>query len=357
MSSDLIIVPYVVPEPRKWLIIDTDAGVDDAVAIALALRLSARYGYEVKLITTVFGNCNLNKVIKNVAKTRAACGLSAEMGPEIRRGCAEPLVGGPRMDAEYFHGADGLGNTNFAEEPSGVLDGGPCDAVDRMLELIAEGERLDVPVTLITLGPLTNIAALLARDQSVPKRLERLVVIGGCGNARGNVHRTTEFNVTADPEAAAEVFNCLARTNSMCLLVSWELTLAYSIPWTVYNEEMSVENAAKSRLNHFLREICAFSFGKNEKIGLPHFSLPGQHFGGAVICDLLAVAVALNPEGLIKSAQDVNVEVELVGSLTRGQTVVDWGCFDPVARPMNCKWITEIDLSVYLQMFRDIFDK
>lgn len=341
----------------KWLIIDTDAGVDDAVAIAMALKLGPRYGYEVKLITTVFGNCDLNKVVKNVAKTRAACGLSAEVGPEIRRGCSEPLVGGHRLDAEYFHGSDGLGNTNFPEEPSGILEDSPADAIDRILEVVSDAEKLGVPVALVTLGPLTNIAALLARDENIPMRLEKLVMIGGCGNARGNVHRTTEFNITADPEAAAEVFNSFARTNTLCLLVSWELTLAYSIPWTVYNEEMSVENATKSRLNNFLREICAFSFGKNEKIGLPHFSLPGQHFGGAVICDVLAIAAALNPEGIIKAAQDVNVEVELVGSLTRGQTVVDWGCFDPVTRPLNCKWITEVDLNAYVQMFRDIFDK
>ncbi|CAM9254891.1 unnamed protein product [Ectocarpus fasciculatus] len=340
--------------PPRWLIVDTDAGVDDAVALAMAFRLGSKFNYEIKMITTVFGNCSLENVITNVAKTRAACGLDAVSGPPMYAGEKDPLVG-QRIDAGYFHGNDGLGNNSFPEEATGLNEGD--HAVDKILEVCAEARQKGISATLLALGPLTNLARVIEKDASVLRSLDKVVMIGGCGNARGNVCRTTEFNVTADPEAAQNVMAALLEQDVVCTLVSWELTLAYSIPWEVYDEVMSDESAKRSRLNNFLKEICQVSYGSPHlRIPVPHFSHPGEHFGGAVICDVLAMVVALNPDSVIEASEEVNVEVELDGKLTRGQTVVDWGCFDGVVRKKNCSWVTRVNHNAFISMFKEIFD-
>jgi purine nucleosidase len=256
-----------------------------------------------------------------------------------------------------------MGNNNFPEEiqESDVLD--VC-AVDKLIAMSHAAEEAHALLTMVFLGPLTNLAHAINKDVSFLKKIHRIVIIGGCGNGRGNVHRTTEFNITADPEAASIAFNAFAQHNIICTIVSWELTLAHSIPWSLYNTYMNKEMASKSRLNNFLNEICAFSFGNTQKqISIPNADNnnnanhpPGERFSGAVICDMLAMAVALNPSELIKSSEQVNVEIELHGTLTRGQTVVDWGCFDGVNRVKNCDWIMEINDSYLYNMFERIFD-
>lgn len=321
----------------------------------MAFQLAGKYNYEIKAITTVFGNCGLDHVVRNVAKTRAANGRDAASGPPMYLGESHALEGSC-IDAGYFHGADGLGNNSFPEEPTGILEG-TASAVDQIVALCNEGYQKNIPVTLLTLGPLTNFAKAIQKDRAILKKLDRIVTIGGCGNARGNIGRTTEFNVAADPEAMNYVMTVLLEEGVVCTLVSWELTLAYSIPWALYDEVMSPEFAAKSRLNHFLKEICQFSFGSPHlRLPVKHYSHPDEHFGGAVICDVLAMAVALNPDYIIRDSEEVHVEVELEGKLTRGQTVVDWGCFDGIERKKNCDWISRIDLDVYQSMFREIFN-
>lgn len=339
---------------KKWLCIDTDAGVDDAFALAMGMKLAPSYGFDIKLITTVFGNCGLEQVIKNVAKTRAACGKDNSSGPTIVRGCEHPIIKETLIDATYFHGGDGLGNNTFADEESGVLDGN--NAANEIIKMSYESKHQGASMTLLMLGPLTNLASAIQIDDSFLLDVESLVIIGGCGNGHGNVGRTTEFNVNADCEAASIVFSWLADHNKLCTLVSWELTLATSIPWQIFDELNSEENMKTSRLNHFLSEISRFSYSFTKRNPIPHFSDPGEHFNGAVICDALAMAVALNPDRVIVSSHDVNTEVELAGRITRGQTVVDWGCYDGIIRPKNCKWIMKIDDSVYQQMFRQIYN-
>lgn len=328
--------------------------MDDAVALSMGMKMAHKYNYEIKMISAVFGNCSLDRVVKNVAKTRAACGLDATTGPPLYMGESIPLVA-ERMDAGYFHGEDGLGNNSFDDEPTGIKDGE--HAVDALLATCAEGFERKIPVTLLTLGPLTNLAKAIQKDNSILTHIDRLVVIGGCGNARGNVGRTTEFNVCADPEAMNYVLSALLDAGILCTIVSWELTLAYSIPWSLYDEMMSTSSSQRSRLNNFLREICQFSFkSPHLRHPVPHYSHPDEYFGGADICDALAMAIALNPEEIIVLSEKVNVEVELEGKITRGQTVVDWGCFDAVVRKKNCDWILKIHHDVYLRMFRELFD-
>lgn len=338
---------------KKWLCIDTDAGVDDAYAIAMALQLADNFGYEIKFITTVFGNCGLEQVIKNVAKTRAACGKSFLSGPSILRGCNHPIIKETLIDATYFHGLDGLGNNDFPDEEHGAPEGNT--AAQEIIKICYDAKAQGAHLTLVMLGPLTNLARAIQIDESCLVDVGSIVIIGGCGNGRGNIGRTTEFNVTADCEGASIVFSWLAERNKLCTLVSWELTLAHSIPWSLFDDLNSEENASKSRLNNFLREIAQCSYCPSKRVHIPHFSDPSEHFHGAVVCDALAMAVALDPDSLIVSSHDVNTEVELAGHFTRGQTVVDWGCYDGVIRPKNCRWVTKVDDSAYQKLFRDTY--
>ena len=194
----------------RWLVIDTDAGVDDAIAIALALQLVKlpEYAYQIKALTTCFGNVDCPQVIKNVSKVRAANGYSGHTGPNIIHGCHEPLTC-KRLDATYFHGMDGLGNNSYPDE-SNEHDLNNKTSAEFFVDICAEIEKNNdapnndqIELTLVMLGPLTNLAVALATNNDVVfGNISHLVIMGGCGNARGNLTRTTEFNISADPEAA-----------------------------------------------------------------------------------------------------------------------------------------------------------
>lgn len=342
----------MIEENRKWLILDTDAGVDDAVAISLALQLGHKYNYEVKYLTTVFGNCSLEKVIKNVAKTRAANGLDASKGPQMIRGSIRPLQC-EHNDASYFHGLDGMGNNSFPDELD-ESSGSAATFPDTLNDICMSAKANYIDITLLMLGPLTNLAITVQKYPSILKNLHQLVLMAGSGNGRGNVTRTAEFNVYADPEAAAIVFQAISDTQTRCILVSYDLTLQYPIPWSTFDEFIATNHHPNSnRLRYFLCSILDHTYNKNRahNAAVHESDFPE----GANICDALAVAVALCPEAMILQETGVNVDVELTGTMTRGQTVVDWGCYDGVVRYKNCRWVTHIDNALWLGMIKELF--
>ena len=359
--------------PRKWLVIDTDAGVDDAIAICLALQLlkSPQHSFELKAITTSFGNCDCPQVVKNVAKVRAANCMDVSTGPNILKGCEDPIKQ-VRFDATYFHGRDGLGDNSYPDEnnchPSNSLH-----AADFLLQVCAEvavnnqaAENQPIELTLVTLGPMTNLATALMKDKdAIVSNLSVLVVMGGCGNGRGNQGRTTEFNVAADPEAAEVVFKALEGSTVTTAVLSWELVFHCTIPWEVFDDFVysgpgrGNESVAKARLRQFLFDVTRAAYG-------PQMRGEGEMLGGAVVCDMLAVMVALTVDrrdlapgagthALVAAHRHVHVEVELDGRHTRGQTVVDWGCYDGIKREPNCHWITDLNSAECISMFKDMF--
>mmetsp|Transcript_2590 Transcript_2590/g.4716 ORF Transcript_2590/g.4716 Transcript_2590/m.4716 type:complete len:355 (+) Transcript_2590:137-1201(+) len=340
---------------KRWMVIDTDAGVDDAFALALAMRSADQHNYEVKLFTTVFGNCNLDQVIKNVSKCRSAANCATI---EMSRGCEFPIVKEAQLDAAYFHGLDGMGNNTLPDEDPRIKEDAPLSA-QRIIEIVREAKQRDRPLTLVMLGPLTNLAEAIKIDAEFVKDIAQLVIMGGCGNARGNVQRTTEFNVVSDPEAASIVFHNLTQNNQMCTIVSWELTMHATIPWTLFDAMNNETMAAKCRLNDFLHRISSFSYAVSKRGALADCGDDAAR-PGAVICDAVAVAVALcigseTERSIVTRSKAVNVEVELEGRLTRGQTVVDWGCFDGVERQPNCHWVQDIDHDVFAAMFKEMY--
>ena len=175
------------------VLIDTDPGIDDALALLYAwssadLRLAA--------LTTVAGNVPIGDATRNLLRLVALRGIEP---PPIAEGAAEPLVR-RLVTATGYHGDDGLGDLPDWPSPPGTLLGRTA------AELIVEtARRAAEPLTLIALGPLTNVALALERDARALGRLARVVVMGGAVDVRGNVTPDAEFNIHVDPEAAARV--------------------------------------------------------------------------------------------------------------------------------------------------------
>lgn len=202
------------------VIIDTDPGVDDAVALLLA---AASPELEPLAITTVFGNVGLETVTDNALRLRAL----AELGHvPVAAGADRPLVHPQAERADRWHGSDGLGGCAAQlPEPDGPLN--TRGAVALMAELLATAAS---PVTLVAIGPLTNIALLLAAHPEVKPHIARIVAMGGSLSG-GNTDRhgrssTAEFNVSCDPEAARRV---LVEEDVATTLVPLDLTLRCAV--------------------------------------------------------------------------------------------------------------------------------
>lgn len=176
---------------RKRVIIDCDTGVDDAMALLMALRSPA---LDVVGITTVAGNATLDKVVRNTLLVVE----QAEREVPVYPGAVRPLMGA-WTTAENAHGSDGLGDVGFPD-PTGYAE--DTHAVDYLVEAFLEAEE---PTHLITLAPLTNVALALAKAPELEQKIASLVMMAGGING-GNVTPAAEFNVWVDPEAADIVF-------------------------------------------------------------------------------------------------------------------------------------------------------
>jgi pyrimidine-specific ribonucleoside hydrolase len=193
------------------LIIDTDPGVDDAFAIALAC---ASPEVELLGVTTVFGNAGLDTTTRNALRVLALCGRE---DVPVARGAARPLVYPQVHEAELVHGNDGLSG-RAATLPESSVGVSELDAVGLMAQLLRDAPE---PVTIVPIGPLTNVALLLAAYPSLHPKIARLVIMGG-GLGGGNTTAVAEFNLWSDPEAARRV---LVEERLPTVLVPIDLTI------------------------------------------------------------------------------------------------------------------------------------
>lgn len=178
----------------RKVILDTDPGVDDAQAIAFAL---AHPDINVLGLTTVFGNASIELTTRNALLLLEQFG---HVDVPVARGAALPLEQKPFPPADFVHGADGLGNLDLSDPRGSTLSTSAA-------EFIVEQTRVDPGnITLIAVGPLTNIAAAVALDQTLPSRVKELIVMGGTVDEPGNVTPLAEANFHNDPHAADLVF-------------------------------------------------------------------------------------------------------------------------------------------------------
>lgn len=271
-------------EGRTPLILDVDTGVDDAVAIALAL---ADPRAELVAVTTLAGNTGVEQVIQNTLKVLGF--LGADHIP-VHRGASKPLVRELR-DGHYFHGRDGLGESDLPNVERPVApDRGPAAIIRLARERPGE-------LTLVCQGPLTNLAIALNVAPELPTLLKSVVVMGGAYHVGGNVTPHAEFNVFVDPEAAVEVFSNRALDLTV---VGLDVTYRVALPKAVWEAAATVS----SPYAQLIARVCAWAWTGHRRTGL-------------FLHDPLTVAVALDPTLVDCTRRSVTVSC---ASENRGET-------------------------------------
>ena len=278
--------------PRK-IIIDTDPGQDDAVAILLALGSPE---LEVLAITTVAGNVPLALTTLNARKVLA---LAGRADVPVYAGARQPLAR-PLVTAEHVHGKTGLDGADLAEPTVPAAKGEAADAIIAAVRGAAPGE-----ITLCPLGPLTNIATALTRAPDIAPRLCEIVLMGGGYFEQGNITPSAEFNIYVDPEAAEIVMKC----GAPIVMIPLDCThQALTTPARVdgFRKLASPVGDAVAGLTDFFERFDMEKYGSE----------------GAPLHDPCVIAYLLQPD--LFQGRHVNVEIETHSELTLGSTVVDW---------------------------------
>ncbi len=298
-------------QARIPLLIDTDPGVDDALALLMAFDDP---GHEVVGLTITAGNVGLGHTVANALKL---CEVAGREDVPVFPGCELPLLH-PAPDAADVHGADGFGDAGLAPARRQAEAEHAAQAIIRLSH--AHAGRL----LLVALGPLTNLALALKLDPSLPARIGRLVVMGGAVNGRGNITPFAEFNTHFDPEAAHIVFEAFPAFD----LADWEATLAHGF----LHEDVDRWCAADSPTARFYDAISRKTRGWSAE-------RRGDRWHSA---DALAMAWALAPAD--GSTATRRLQVALDGP-ARGVTLVDWQGLEP--RPANARILLQFPQPVF----------
>lgn len=286
----------------RHLLIDTDPGIDDALAILLALRSADA---RVEAVTTVAGNVAVDRATANARRILAVA--APEPPPPLAGGAPAPLKRA-LVTAAHVHGQDGLGNLERFLEPDGrPRYPEPAYAIEMRSgpEVILDAvDRWGADLTIVALGPLTNVAQALQQDPRRLGRMGRIVVMGGAITVPGNITPAAEFNFYVDPEAAAAVLDAGLPVELIPLDVTRRVVLAQS----ALTDRL---RRCSDRVARFILDFTlhGFAFG-DEREG-----------GGIVLHDPLAMAVALDPS--LVTFERLCVEVECEGKLARGLSLAD----------------------------------
>jgi len=277
----------------RKIIIDTDPGQDDAVAILLAL---ASEELEVLGITAVAGNVPLALTEVNCRKV---CELAGRPEVKVFAGCDRPLKG-KLVTAEYVHGKTGLDGPDLPKPNMPLQD---AHGVDFIIETLRAEPRGSV--TLCPLGPLTNIATALLQAPDIAERIAQIVLMGGAYFEVGNTTPAAEFNIYVDPEAA-----------DIMLKSGIDVVM---MPLDVTHKALTTRNridkfrALNSAVGTAVAELTDF---------FERFDMEKYGSEGAPLHDPCVIAYLLKPD--LFTGQRINVEIELDSALTRGMTVADW---------------------------------
>ncbi|MEG0297345.1 MAG: ribonucleoside hydrolase RihC [Clostridium sp.] len=299
----------------RKIIIDTDPGIDDAVAIAAAVFNEK---LQVELISTVAGNVGIDKTTNNALRLVEFFGKDIP----VAQGACKPLIRTPK-NASHIHGDSGMDGFDFKGPSRKVCE---KNAVDKMREIILTS---DEKITLVPIGPLTNIALLLSCYPEVKENILEIVMMGG-SSGRGNDTPAAEFNIYADPEAAKMVMASGVKI-TMCPL---DVTMTATLDLDTINS---------------LRDM--------NKVGEMFYNLFNHYRGGSVakgglkMHDLTTIAYLSKPE--LFNSEEVFVDVETGGEYTAGFMVVDLK--DLYKKEKNVNFCTAIDVDAFRKWMLDLF--
>ena len=307
-------------QPQK-VIIDTDPGQDDAIAILLAL--ASPEDIEVLGITCVAGNVPLDLTSKNA---RIICELAGKPDVKVFAGCDRPL-GRDLVTAEHVHGKTGLDGPDLPD-PMMPLDDG--HAVDFIIEQLRE--HPPGTVTLCPLGPLTNIATAFEKAPDIVGRVAKIVLMGGGYFQGGNITPTAEFNIYVDPQAADIVFKSGVPIVVMPLDVTHKalVTKPRNDAFRALNTPVGV---AVAQMTDFFERFDKEKYGSE----------------GAPLHDPCVTAYLINPD--LFTGRHINVEIETQSELTMGMTVADW--WRVTDRAPNATFMGDIDADGFFALLTE----
>ncbi|MDD9727345.1 nucleoside hydrolase [Roseovarius sp. SK2] len=305
----------------RKIIIDTDPGQDDAVAILLALGSPDEV--EVLGITCVAGNVPLDLTTRNA---RMVCELAERRDIKVYAGCDRPLDR-DRVTAEHVHGKTGLDGPNLPEPTMQVEDMHAVDFIIETLRKESEGT-----VTLVPIGPLTNIATAFRRAPEIVRNVREVVLMGGAYFEVGNITPASEFNIHVDPHAADTVFS------SGVPIVVMPLDVTHKA--LVTRARNDAFRALGNRVGQAVAEMTDF---------FERYDREKYDSEGAPLHDPCTVAYLIRPE--LFSGRHVNVEIETQSELTMGMTVTDWwGVTD---RTPNALFIGDLDADGFFDLLTE----
>ncbi|VFQ79762.1 unnamed protein product [Cuscuta campestris] len=319
MSDDgLLIQCNSFAKGREKIIIDTDPGIDDAMAILMAFQTPH---LEILGLTTVFGNVYTQDATRNAL---LLCEIAGHPDVPVAEGSHEPLKGGGPRIADFVHGVDGLGNINLPPPKSKKVDKSAAEfLVDNVSKYPGE-------VSILALGPLTNLALAVKRDSSFANKVKRVVILGGAFFALGNVNPAAEANIYGDPEAADIVFTSGANIDVIGINITTQVQLTDS--------DLDKLRQSKGRYAQFICDTCKFYRDW-------HVMSDGIH--GIFLHDPVSFVALVRPD--LFSFRKGVVRVETQG-VCAGHTLMDlglkkWNSSNPWSgySPVSVAWTVEVD--------------
>ena len=296
---------------KRPIIIDCDPGQDDAICLLLAM--SSPDELDILGVTTVAGNVPLELTERNARQIRDIAGRS---DVPVYAGCSKPMAR-DLVTAEHVHGKTGIDGLDIAEPQQALED---KHAVDFIVDTLHAADTESI--TLVPMGPLTNIGQALTRDPSILEKVEQIVLMGGAMREGGNISPSAEFNILVDPHAADVVFRCGRPITVMGLDVTHQVLSTPERRDRIRAIDNEAARATVGMLDFYNRHDSV-------KYGIK----------GAPLHDPCTVAYLLKPE--LFEGKLCNVSVETESELTMGNTAVDfWHVTD---RPKNATWMHAVD--------------
>ncbi|KAJ1263899.1 hypothetical protein BS78_09G221500 [Paspalum vaginatum] len=278
---------------RHKLIIDTDPGIDDSMAILMAFRAPT---VEIIGLTTIFGNVSTEGATRNAL---LLCERAGHPEVPVAEGSPEPLKGGKPHVADFGHGSDGIGNLFLPAPTARKVDESAAEL------LVNKASEFPGEVSVLALGPLTNVALAIKRDSSFVSKVKKIVVLGGAFFAAGNINPAAEANILGDPEAADIVFT----SGADIVVVGINITTQVCFK----DEDLLELRNSKGKHAHFLSEMCKF---------YRDWHVESDGFHGIFLHDPVSFTALVHPEYFTFKKGVVRVETQ---GICTGHTLMDQG--------------------------------
>ncbi|MEH2350877.1 MAG: nucleoside hydrolase [Nostoc sp.] len=314
------------------VIIDTDGGVDDALALIMALNSPQ---LDLKAVTVLAGNINVDQAANNVLRVLSI--VEPDTFPIVAKGCEKPLVK-PPFNAAGIHGADGLGELDqfkaadgTARYPQLTIEPSTENAIDIILKAAQEyGDSLNI----VALGPLTNLATAIQKDAATMKQIGRIIIMGGAVTVPGNITAAAEFNFFVDPDAAQIVME----SGIPLTLVGLDVAMKAPLPRQVVEDNLQ---RRPSKVTQFIADCTGIYMA---------FYKDREGFHGCYLHDPLAMAVAIDPS--LVTTESLYMVVETEGQFTTGLSLADRrDRRDDKTNPPNVKACLDVDTERFLKLF------